>query len=81
MASPVPAYWQLPPFLRRVATGGLARLAPLPTGATWIPGPVLSTPRLSISVATVLLCAAGQLVTVLLVGVVCNRGVMSNFVV
>ncbi len=41
----------------------------------------MSAPRLTISVATVLLCAAGQLVTALRVGVVCNRGVMSNFVV
>ena len=67
--------------VRRMAAGGLARLAQLPTGAPWLRGPVVSTPRITISVATVLLCAAGQLVTVLLVGVVCNRGEMGNFAV
>ncbi len=41
-----------------MATGGLVQLVPLPTGATWIRGPALSTPRVAIGVATVLLCAA-----------------------
>ncbi len=45
--------------VRRLATGGLIRLDPLPTGATWIRGPALSTPKLSISVAPALRCAAG----------------------
>ena len=44
--------------VRRMATGGLARLAPLPTGAAWPRGPVMSMPRVAVSVATVLLCAA-----------------------
>ena len=39
---------------------------------------IMSTPRITIPVDTALLCAAGQLVTVLLVGVVCNRGAMYN---
>ncbi len=43
--------------VRRVASGGLARLAQLPTGAPCMRGPVMSTPRITISVASVLLCA------------------------
>ncbi len=38
----------------------------------------MSMPRITLSVVAALLCAAGQLVTVLLVGVVCNRGAMYN---
>ncbi len=67
--------------VRRMATGGLIQLVPLPTGAAWVRIPATLTPRITFSVATVLLCAAGQLVTALLVGVVCNRGAMSNFAV
>ncbi len=70
-----------PTRVRRMATGGLARLVLLPPGAAWVRIPATSTPRITFSVATVLLCAAGQLVTALLVGVVCNRGAMSNFAV
>ena len=44
--------------VRRVATGGLARLAHLPTGATWVRGPVMSSPSVTVSMATALLCAA-----------------------
>ncbi len=44
--------------VRRMATGGLARLGQLPAGATWVHGPVMSTPRITVSVATALLCAA-----------------------
>ncbi len=65
-------------YVRRVATGGPVRLAQLPTGATCIRGSATSTPSITIGVATALLCAAGQLVTALLVGVVCNRGAMYN---
>ncbi len=68
-------------YVRRVATGGLIRLVLLPTGATWLRGPAPSSPRITSSVAAALLCAAAQLVTALLVGVVCNRGAMSNFAV
>ncbi len=64
--------------VRRMAAGGLARLDQLPTGATCIRGSATSTPSITIGVTTVLLCAAGQLVTALLVGVVCNRGAMYN---
>ena len=65
-------------YVRRVATGGPVRLDQLPTGATCIRGSATSTPSITIGVATALLCAAGQLVTALLVGVVCNRGAMYN---
>ena len=44
--------------VRRMVTGGLARLAQLPAGAAWVHGPVMSTPRVTIGVATALLCAA-----------------------
>ena len=44
--------------VRRVASGGPVRPDQLPTGATCIRGPVMSTPRITISVASVLLCAA-----------------------
>ena len=62
------------PRVRRMATGGLIRLVPLPTGATWVRVPATSTLRMSIGVATVLLCVAEQLVTALRVGVENNRG-------
>ncbi len=44
--------------VRRVATGGLALLALLLTGATWTRVLVTSTLSITVSVATVLLCAA-----------------------
>ncbi len=69
------------PRVRWMATGGLIRLVPLPSGAAWLRGLAMSTPSVTLSVAPALLCAAGQLVTALRVGVVCNRGVMNNFVV
>ena len=45
-------------YVRRLATGGPVRLAQLPTGAAWIRGLALSPPRITISVASALLCAA-----------------------
>ncbi len=59
--------------VRRVATGGLALLALLLTGATWTRVLVTSTLSITVSVATVLLCAAGQLVTALRVQPTNNR--------
>ena len=57
-----------------MAPGGLLRLAQLSTGATWVRGPVImSMPRITIPVAAVLLCAAGQLVTALRVQPTNNR--------
>ena len=44
--------------VRRMATGGLARLVPLPTGAICVRGPAMSAPRVTLSVASALLCAA-----------------------
>jgi hypothetical protein len=41
-----------------MAAGGLARLVPLPAGAAWVRIPATSTPRLTIGVASALLCAA-----------------------
>ncbi len=46
------------PLVRRLASGGLVQLVPLPTGATWVRVSASSTPRLIIGVDTVLLCAA-----------------------
>ncbi len=46
------------PRVRRLATGGLLRLVPLPTGTTWLRIPATSTPRVTVGVATALLCAA-----------------------
>ncbi len=43
--------------VRRMAAGGLTRLGQLPAGATCIRGPVMSTPSITLSVASVLLCA------------------------
>ncbi len=51
---------------RRMAAGGLARLAQLPTGASWVRGPATSTLRITFSVASVLLCAACICLTLML---------------
>ncbi len=44
-------------LVRWMAAGGLARLGQLPTGATWVRGLAMSTPKITASVATALLCA------------------------
>ena len=44
--------------VRRMATGGLARLAQPPPGAAWVRLPATSAPMITISVVTALLCAA-----------------------
>ncbi len=44
--------------VRRMASGGLLRLDQLSAGAIWIRISAMSTPRIAISVAVALLCAA-----------------------
>jgi hypothetical protein len=52
--------------VQRIATGGPVRLAQLPTGATCIRGPAMSTPSITISVASALLCAVYICLTLML---------------
>ncbi len=59
--------------VRRMVTGGLIRLVLLLTGVACLRIPATSTPRVTIGVATALLCAAEQLVTALRVQSTNNR--------